>query len=318
MAKILVTGGVGFIGTHLVDILLHKGHHITVVDNFDPFYDKKFKLKNLSRLEQLPNFTFIELDLKDTKNLAKLETPDAIIHLAGSAGVRPSIENPASYISNNIGSTHNILDFMKERNVKKLIFASSSSIYGNNVKIPFSENHDVSEPISPYAFTKRSCELMNYTYHQLYKFDILNLRFFTVYGPGQRPDLAIHKFVKRVINGESIDMYGDGSSSRDYTFVEDTVAGINQALNYLLSNQGVYEIVNIGNNQPVKLSYLIECIENATGREAKIKQLPMQSGDVNITYADISKAQQLFNYKPKISLTEGLNSFVKWYKNNND
>jgi nucleoside-diphosphate-sugar epimerase len=235
-----------------------------------------------------------------------------VVHLAAKAGVRPSIENPQAYIENNIVATQNILQLCVNRSVKKIAFASSSSIYGNSSHIPFVEEGHEYEPISPYAFTKRSCELMNYTYHHLYDLDIINLRFFTVYGPRQRPDLAIHKFVKLISEGKTLPMFGDGSTSRDYTFVADTVQGVKGALDYLWENEGVFETVNLGNNQPVKLKDLIAAIGKAMDREVNVKQLPMQEGDVNRTYASIEKAARLFGYQPSTTLAEGLKKFVEW------
>ena len=234
--------------------------------------------------------------------------------MAGKAGVRPSIEDPQGYIRSNIVATQNILDMMKKKGIKKLAFASSSSVYGNTKETPFHEEQEVSNPISPYAFTKKACELINYTYHSLHGLDIINMRFFTVFGPRQRPDLAIHKFTKLILNGAEIPMFGDGSTSRDYTYYEDTVAGIVGAINYLSEHENVYETVNLGNNKPVKLTDMISSIEKAAEVKAKIKQLPMQPGDVDITFANISKAKSLFGYDPKYSFEDGVKNFVDWFK----
>ena len=317
MKNIIVTGCAGFIGSHLCERLLKDGSFVIGIDNFDPFYSRSVKEKNINKFRNNTNFKFLEFDLSNKEDLYKLlkgTKVDLIIHLAGKAGVRPSIENPESYIRANIISTQNILSFMKDNGIKKLAFASSSSIYGNTKDTPFNEEQNVNKPISPYAFTKKACELLNYTYHALYDIDILNLRFFTVFGPRQRPDLAIHKFTKLIINNQEIPMFGDGTTSRDYTYFEDTINGICLSAEYLFNHKNVYEIINLGNNHPVKLLYLIATIEKATGKKAKIKQLPMQSGDVDITYANIDKAKKLLGYQPKYSFEEGINNFVIWYK----
>lgn len=313
MQRILLTGCAGFIGSHLGESLLKAGYSVVGIDNFDPFYPREQKERNLAQLSH-PNFTFFEADLADKATYDKLPTDiDVVIHMAAKAGVQPSLKDAPDYIETNIMASNNLLEFMKRNDIKKMLFASSSSVYGNNKKIPFEETDAVDEQISPYAFTKRSGELMNYCYHHLYNIDILNLRLFTVYGPRQRPDLAIHKFVKLIKSGESITMYGDGSSARDYTFVADTVAGFMAALDYLLSHNNVFEIVNLGNNTPVKLSELIDAVYEVLGTEKQVNQIPMQPGDVNITYASINKAQKLFGYNPQTSLKEGLQSFVNWY-----
>ncbi|MGD9929071.1 MAG: GDP-mannose 4,6-dehydratase [Mangrovibacterium sp.] len=317
MANIIVTGCAGFIGSHLCEKLLAEGHAVIGIDNFDPFYDRSVKERNLSGFKSNPGFEFMELDLADFALLQKSlenKTIDAIIHLAGKAGVRPSIEDPQGYIRANIVATQNILDVMKEKGIRKMAFASSSSVYGNTKETPFHEEQDVSNPISPYAFTKKACELINYTYHALHGLDIINMRFFTVFGPRQRPDLAIHKFTRLIMTGAEIPMFGDGSTSRDYTYYEDTVDGIYRAVNYLFENEKVYETVNLGNNQPVKLTDMIGAIEAATGKKANIKQLPMQPGDVDITFANIEKAKALFGYQPNYSFDEGVKNFVDWYR----
>ena len=317
MSIIMVTGCAGFIGSHLSEKLLKSGHQVIGVDNFDPFYDRQIKERNLSGFIGHPAFRFIEADLADFTELNKKllhDQIDVIVHLAGKAGVRPSIENPQGYIRANITATQNILDLMESKGIKKLAFASSSSIYGNTKETPFHEEQDVNKPISPYAFTKKACELINFTYHALYGLDVINLRFFTVFGPRQRPDLAIHKFTKLILNGEEIPMFGDGSTSRDYTYYEDTVSGIEGAINYLQGHEQVYEIINLGNNQPVRLTDMIAAIEKACGIKANIKQLPMQPGDVDITFANIGKAKSLLGYDPQYSFEEGVKNFVDWYK----
>lgn len=312
-SRVLITGVAGFIGSHLAEFLLSRGHSVIGIDNFDPFYARANKLSNLKAIAEHPLFHFQELDLLDLESLQSIPEFDTVVHLAAKAGVRPSIENPQAYIDTNITATHHVLQLCVARQVKKIAFASSSSIYGNSKHIPFVEAGFEYEPISPYAFTKRSCELMNYTYHHLYQIDIVNMRFFTVYGPRQRPDLAIHKFVKKLENRQSIEMYGDGSTSRDYTFIADTVSGIQGVLNYLWNNDGVFETVNLGNNRPVRLQELIQIIGKALNVEPIIVQMPMQEGDVDITYADISKAKQLFGYEPKVGINEGIGRFVEWF-----
>jgi nucleoside-diphosphate-sugar epimerase len=317
MATIIVTGCAGFIGSHLSEKLLKNGHQVIGIDNFDPFYHWQIKERNLSGFINHPAFRFIEVDLADFQPLAKSlkhDQIDVVVHLAGKAGVRPSIDDPQAYIRANITATQNVLDLMKHKNIKKMAFASSSSVYGNTKETPFHEGQDVNQPISPYAFTKKACELMNHTYHALYRMDIVNLRFFTVFGPRQRPDLAIHKFTKLILNGEEIPMFGDGSTSRDYTYYEDTISGIESAIHYLQNHEQVYEIINLGNNQPVKLSDMIAAIEKACGIKANIKQLPMQPGDVDITFANIEKAKTLLGYNPHYSFQEGVKNFVAWYK----
>ena len=314
MPRILITGCAGFIGSHLSEKLLDLGYQVQGVDNFDPFYPKEVKDRNLSLLLGRTGFQFQEIDITDMGNLLKLKGEvDAIIHIAAKAGVLPSLEDPTGYIQTNIQGTNNLLEFMKVRGIKKMVFASSSSVYGNNKSIPFKEADSVDEQISPYAFTKRSCELMNYSYHKLYELDILNLRLFTVYGPRQRPDLAIHKFVKLIDKGEPINMYGDGTTARDYTFVQDTVEGFVRALKYILDHDQVYEILNLGNHSPVQLKDLINAIYEAMDKEPQVNKMPMQPGDVNITYADITKAQSLLGYNPSTSLEAGLKSFINWY-----
>ncbi len=320
MSKILVTGCAGFIGSHLTQTLLELNHEVIGVDNFDPYYKKEIKQSNLSEFINHPNFTFYDLNLCNEKDVrGKLPKKfDCIVHLAAKAGVRPSIENPQSYIDYNISATRNLLDLMKDFGTKKMVFASSSSIYGNLPDTPWNENLDVSKPISPYAFSKKACELMNHSYHHLYNIDFINVRFFTVFGPRQRPDLAINKFTRFLFEGKTIPMFGDGSTARDYTFVNDIISGIIGSIEYLNNNNNVFENMNLGNNTPVKLLDLIHAIAEVTNKELKIEQLPMQPGDVDITFADISKAQKMIGYQPKTSLKDGLKAFVKWYLQHKD
>lgn len=315
MSKVLVTGCAGFIGSHLSQTLLIKGYQVVGIDNFDPFYKREVKEANLKEFKNHPGFTFHELDLCDETTVReKLSTKfDCIVHLAGKAGVRPSIDHPQRYIDNNISASRILVDLMRDSGSKKMVYASSSSVYGNMDSTPWNEGLEVSMPISPYAFTKKSCELLNHTYHHLYKLDFINLRLFTVFGPRQRPDLAINKFTRLLYEQKPIPMFGDGSTARDYTFVHDTVSGMIQAIEYLKNNDGVFESINLGNNAPVKLIDLIHAIAEVSGQKLEIEQLPMQPGDVKITCADISKAQRLLGYAPTTPLKEGLRAFVDWH-----
>jgi UDP-glucuronate 4-epimerase len=314
MASYLITGCAGFIGSHLSERLLKEGHQVVGIDNFDPFYKKEIKVQNLKGLLSSTHFQFIEGDLKDSNVFDQIGIDiDIIVHLAAKAGVLPSLKDPIAYLNDNVIATQNLLNLCKERHIMKFVFASSSSIYGNNKSIPFTETDNVDQPISPYAASKKACELITHTAHHLYKLDVVNLRFFTVFGPRQRPDLAIHKFIKLVDEGKEITMYGDGSTSRDYTFVNDTVQGIMGACNYISTHENVYEIVNLGNNTPVKLKDLIATIEKVMNKKVKINHQPMQPGDVDITFANIDKAKKLFGYAPSTSLEDGIASFVKWY-----
>lgn len=314
MNTILLTGCAGFIGSHVSERLLKLGNKVIGIDNFDPFYPRAIKKKNLEGSLKHPSFYFHEADITNAQTLKKIDAPvNAVIHLAAKAGVLPSIKDPVGYTRVNINGTQNVLDWMVERKIKKLVFASSSSVYGNAKHIPFKETETMDTPISPYACTKRSCELLNHVYHHLYGIDVLNLRFFTVYGPRQRPDLAIHKFVQMIQKGEPVTMYGDGSTARDYTFVEDTVAGVVNALHYVIQRQHVFDTVNLGNNHPVTLKELIDTLYELTGASPNIKKMPMQPGDVDITFADISKAQALLNYQPKKTFKDGLKEFIDWF-----
>ena len=266
--RILLTGAAGFIGSHVAEYFIGKGFSVYGIDNFDDFYPRAIKEHNLKNMLSYPGFTFTEGDITDKATLAKLpDNIDSVIHLAAKAGVRPSIQNPSAYIQNNITGTWNILEWMKHRKISKMVFASSSSVYGNNPKTPFSESDNVDNPISPYAFTKKSCELMNYTYHHLYNMDILNLRFFTVYGERQRPDLAIYKFIDATLEDKSITLYGDGSTARDYTYVKDIVTGVASAFDYVQAGKNIYDIINLGNNKPVKLMELVDMIYEITGKK---------------------------------------------------
>jgi UDP-glucuronate 4-epimerase len=313
---ILVTGCAGFIGSHLSERLLSLGYKVIGIDNFDTFYPKKVKEENLNGFLQNSSFVFHELDLRIDSSLDVIEDHiDLVVHLAGKAGVRPSIEDPQGYIDSNITATRNVLDFMRKKGIKKLAFASSSSVYGNNKDVPFSEKHNVDYAISPYAFSKKSCEVLNHSYHHLYDLDIINMRFFTVFGPRQRPDLAIHKFLKLFRNKLPIPMFGDGSTARDYTFVDDTVDGIVKSCNYLFNHEQVFETINLGNSYPILLRDMIDIIAKNAKCEPQINHLPMQAGDVDQTYADISRAKKLIGYNPQVSFEEGIKRFIDWFDN---
>ena len=315
MKKFLVTGGAGFIGSHVCDSLLENGDSVVCVDNFNDYYDSKIKERNIESCLTNDSFKLYRVDItniSDLTNVFEKELPQVVIHLAARAGVRPSIINPFIYEEVNVKGTLNLLELTKQYKVKNFVFGSSSSVYGINEKIPFSEDDPVNNPISPYAATKRSAELLCSTYHHLYDMDISCLRFFTVYGPRGRPDMAPYKFTKLIVDGEEIKRFGDGSSKRDYTYVSDIVDGILAA-----TDLKGFEIINLGNNNPVELNYFISVIEDLVGKKAKIKELPIQPGDVNITYADISKAKSLFGYNPKTSIGDGMAKFWHWYKENN-
>lgn len=312
--KILVTGGAGFIGSHLAEALLNRGDFVICVDNFNDFYNPKQKELNITNCLKKPNFKLYRIDINNINDLRKVfkeNNIQKIAHIAAAAGVRKSLENPFLYGESNIIGTMNMLELAKEFGIKNFIFASSSSVYGNSKKAPFSETDNVDYPISPYAATKKACELMCYTYHHLHGINATCLRFFTVYGPKGRPDMAPYKFTKIIDNGEELFMYGDGTSQRDYTYVDDIVSGVLAALD---KNLG-FEIINLGNSKRVDLKYFISVIEDLVGKKAKIKQLPPQPGDVHVTFADISKAKKLLGYSPKTNIEEGMARLVNWYQN---
>lgn len=315
--NILITGGAGFIGSNLTDSLLDNPNmNITCVDNFDPFYNPEIKKQNIEAHLKNPNFKFVEADVRDknTLNTQLADHYDSIIHLAAKVGVRPSVQNPAAYIEVNVSGTQNMLELARKLKCKKFIFASSSSIYGVNPNVPWKEDDRLLLPTSPYASTKLSGELLGHVYAHLYDIQFIGLRLFAVYGPRQRPDLAIHNFAKKIFQGKPINLYGDGTTKRDYTYVEDIVAGISAALNYSASQ---YEIFNLGNNEPIKLIQLVSMLEKALGKKAIIKRLPDQMGDVPMTFADIKKAKKLLGYKPKTNLQTGLQKFVTWFRSQN-
>jgi UDP-glucuronate 4-epimerase len=313
LPSILVTGAAGFIGSHAAGQLLARGYRVIGIDNFSDFYDRSWKELNLKSISPGEKIDVEEMDITDgvaIDNLVAKTKPVAILHLAAMAGVRPSIEQPAYYARVNVEGTTHLLQAAVNHKVGKFIFASSSSVYGNLSKVPFSENDPVAEPISPYAATKRAGELLCYTFWHLYKLPIFCLRFFTVYGPRQRPDLAIHKFTRLIDAGTPIPVFGDGSTSRDYTFVDDIVAGILASLDRC----DRYRVYNIGGSSPVTLSELIAAIETAVGKKAIIDRRPAQLGDVERTFADLTRAKAELGYEPRTSLAEGLSKFVAWFR----
>ncbi len=319
--NILVTGGAGFIGSHLCETLIkNNDHQIYCLDNFNNFYAPEIKHHNIKNLKKDKRFTLFEKDITDydgLKNIFANYSIDIIIHLAAMAGVRPSIEQPLLYNSVNITGTQNLLEMAKDYNIPHFIFGSSSSIYGENKKLPFAENDFVDHPISPYAATKKAGELISYTYHHLCNINIASLRFFTVYGPRQRPDLAIHKFTRLINDGAAIPLFGNGTSKRDYTYIDDIIDGILKTVTWLLKQEKpAYSIFNIGESQTVELKYLISLIENNLNKKALINQLPNQPGDVPITFADISKSRKILAYDPKTKIEEGIPKFIQWYKQN--
>ena len=310
---VLITGAAGFIGSHLCERLLSEGCAVVGLDNFDEFYSPQVKRANIAGLIGSSGFEMIEGDIRDAgcvEGVLAKKGFDIIVHLAAKAGVRPSIEDPVGYSDVNVNGTVVLLEGAKKCGVKKFVFGSSSSVYGDNSKVPFSEDDDAGFPISPYGATKKAGELICRTYSYLYDINVACLRLFTVYGPRQRPDLAIYKFSKLIEAGKPIPVYGDGSMKRDFTYIDDIVGGIVRAMRRCDG----YEIYNLGRSQPVRLDELISAIENALGRKAIINRLPMQPGDVRQTYADVTKAQTKLSYKPKTKLPEGLEHFVQWLR----
>lgn len=311
MRRVLVTGGAGFIGSHLVDLLLRERWRVTVLDNFNPFYDPRVKRRNLACHLGDENFELIEGDIRDASALDRVlhGTYDVIVHLAALAGIQPSLADPLGYQDVNVGGTQNLLEVARKLNVRQFVFASSSSVYGVNPDVPWREDDCRLRPISPYASTKISAELIGHVYAHLYGIRFIALRLFTVYGPRQRPDLAIHKFALRMLAGESISVYGDGRTKRDYTFVGDIVQGIRAAIDL---DGTPYEVINLGNSHPTTLMEMVGALESALGREAIIERVPDQPGDVPQTYASIAKAASLLGYQPRTELREGIAKFADW------
>lgn len=310
--KAIVTGAAGFIGSHLCERLLKEQWTVVGVDNFDNYYDPKVKRSNIKDCLPNKNFKLIEEDIRDSAAMSRVAggNADIIVHLAAKAGVRPSIAQPALYTDVNINGTVAMLEAAKNNNIKKFVFASSSSVYGNNKKVPFSEDDNVDFPISPYAATKKAGELICHTYHHLAGIAVTCLRFFTVYGPRQRPDLAIHKFARLIEDGKPIPVYGDGSMMRDFTYIDDIIDGNMAAIN----NCADYNIYNLGESKPVTVSNLIDELEKALGKKANIERLPLQPGDVVQTYANITKAHRELRYNPNTKISDGLKRFVEWFR----
>jgi len=310
--KAIVTGAAGFIGSHLCERLLKDGWSVVGVDNFDNFYDPQVKRDNIKDCLRNKQFKLVEADIRDSAAMDKVanEGIDVIVHLAARAGVRPSIAQPALYADVNINGTVTLLEAAKKNNIKKFVFASSSSVYGNNKKVPFSEDDNVDFPISPYAATKKAGELVCHTYHHLTGIAMTCLRFFTVYGPRQRPDLAIHKFTRLIEDGKPISVYGDGSMMRDFTYIDDIIDGTVGAIDKCAG----YNIYNLGESRPVTVNTLIGEIEKALGKKAVIERLPLQPGDVERTYADVTKARRDLGYNPNTEISDGLKRFVEWFR----
>lgn len=310
---ILVTGGAGFIGSHLLERLLEEGRPCVCLDNFDDFYPPAIKRKNVERFLRSADFRLVEGDIRDPGSMVRASRAmeiSAVIHLAARAGVRPSIQEPRLYQDVNINGTMNVLEFARSKGIRRLVYASSSSVYGNNEKIPFGEDDPVDHPISPYAATKRAGELLCHAYSHLYGIDITCLRLFTVYGPRQRPEMAIHSFTKRIDRGLPVEVFGDGSSQRDYTFVSDIVDGVVAALDRTAG----YHVYNLGESRTVTLLELIAHIEEALGKKALIEKLPEQPGDARRTFADISRARNDLGYNPSVPIDKGIPLFVEWFK----
>ncbi|MEA2016430.1 MAG: GDP-mannose 4,6-dehydratase [Actinomycetota bacterium] len=311
--NILVTGGAGFIGSHLCEKLINLGFNVICVDNFNKFYSTAIKEDNISKIAANSKFKLFRADICDLNQIDDVfsrNKVELVIHLAARAGVRPSIKDPLLYEKVNVAGTINLLECCKKHDILKLIFASSSSVYGGNMKIPFSENDNVDRPISPYAATKRAGELICHTYYSLYGISAFCFRFFTVYGPRQRPEMAIHKFTRQILGGKQVKLFGNGSSSRDYTYIDDVISGIVNSLDIVKG----FEIINLGNSNSVKLINLVSLIEDITGRKANIKFIENQPGDVFLTYADIRKAGKMLKYSPETNIKEGLIKFIEWYK----
>ncbi len=315
MKNILITGGAGFIGSHLVDHLLAEGGwRITVVDDFNDFYDPAIKRENLSARLANTNFKVVEGDIRNQETLSQVFSDanfDCLVHLAARAGVRPSLKEPRLYVETNVNGTLNLLELARAHGVKQFVFGSSSSVYGSNAKVPFSEDDPIFNPISPYAATKAAGELLCHSYAHLYDMRIVCLRFFTVYGARQRPDLAIHKFAKLISAGWPIPVFGDGTTRRDYTYIDDIIAGLRAAMDY---DQSKYEVINLGESRTVELRELIGLLEQALGRQAEIDRQPLQPGDVPQTFADIGKARRLLGYDPQTQIEKGIEKFVEWFK----
>ncbi len=314
MASVLITGSAGFMGSHLAEVLVSAGHRVVGLDNFDPYYPRETKERNIAGLLQSGSFSLVEADIRDADavNSVMAEAqPDFILHWAAKAGVRPSLENPAQYAAVNVEGTANILQAARDHMPLKIVFASSSSVYGVHNSLPFSEQADISRPISPYAATKVAGEALCHSFHHNYGLPVMCLRLFTVYGPRQRPDLAINKFARLMSQHKPLPLFGDGSASRDYTHIDDVLAAVTSAMEQDFG----FEIVNIGSGRPVRLHELVEALERVMGMKAEIERLPKQVGDMPHTSADIARAGELLDWHPRVALDDGLRSFVNWIAN---
>ena len=313
--NVLITGGAGFIGSNLTEHLLAEGGwNVTVVDDLNDFYSPDIKRANMAEVRAAGEFQFFEADIRCAESLQPVFDEnefDVIVHLAARAGVRPSLKEPKLYAETNINGTLNLLELARDYEIKQFVFGSSSSVYGENEKLPFAEDDPIFHPISPYAATKAAGEMICHTYSHLFDIRTVCLRFFTVYGARQRPDLAIHKFSKRIWEGNPISVFGDGSTRRDYTYIDDIISGVRAAMDY---DASMHEVFNLGESETTELSRLIELLEESLGKKAVIDRQPMQSGDVPITYADISKARKLLNYNPQTKIEQGIPKFVEWFK----
>jgi UDP-glucuronate 4-epimerase len=317
VTRALVTGAAGFIGSHVAEALLARGDEVVALDNFDPFYPRAVKEANLATLRRAPGFRLVEGDVRDRGVAeASLRGAEAVVHLAARAGVRPSLEDPAGYAAVNVEGTAVMLDAARRAGVRRFVFGSSSSVYGDAAAVPFREDEPALEPISPYAATKRAGELLCATFRQLYAMRVVALRFFTVYGPRQRPDLAIHKFTRLIGRGEAVPFYGDGSTERDYTHIDDIVGGVLAAIDRTgaREEEDGLEIINLGGSRTTRLDALVGLIARAVGREAVLERLPAQPGDVRRTCADVAKAGRLLGYRPTTRVEEGIPRFVRWYE----
>ena len=315
--NLLVTGCAGFIGSNLCRSLLHQGHTVTGIDNFDPYYPRQVKEQNIAPFFEHPGFTFFETDLTDKNTLNLLPRklqPEVVVHLAAKVGVRSSFEDPEGYANANLFGTECLLKWMQQRDIHKLVFASSSSVYGKTAQMPFVETAELPSPLSPYAASKIACERLNLTHHQQHGLEVINLRFFTVYGPGQRSDLAIHQFLAAMLQGKEIRLYGDGTSTRDYTYIDDLNTGIESAIDYQLANEKVFETINLGSGRPIALTEMIDILGEESGCKPRLVHLPPQPGDMENTFASIEKAGKLLGYLPQMTFREGIRKFIRWFE----
>ncbi len=316
--NILVTGGAGFIGSHVCERFLKDGHSVVSLDNFNDFYDPAIKKRNIREVSSVTGgrFRSVDGDIRDRNAIIALfkeARPEMVLHLAAMAGVRSSIQDPLLYEEVNIRGTQLLLEACRQNAVKNFVFASSSSVYGNNDKVPFSEDDRVDNPISPYAATKKAGELLAHVFHSLYGMNVCVLRFFTVYGPRQRPDLAIYKFTKLILNGELVPFYGDGNTERDYTYIDDIIDGVVKAAAWTCSGGPKFDVFNLGESHTVSLAELVGCLEKTTKKKARLERLPSQPGDVQRTFADVSKAKKMLQYAPSTDFETGIARFVEWY-----